>query len=248
LTVTGGDSDISSMNYIECVNRIAEDDLAKPSEPHKIRQRVKPFTRFIGKVDGTLVDVGCGEGELLELVDAGERFGFDIAQPFIQVALMKGLDIFYHDAQEPFPIQANAFTMSEVLEHVLDPVQVVNNAWDALLPHGRLFVMVPWEEDLRHYDQYKGVYEFTHLRRFRWGPHGVTYEEKGRLVNGLFAKKFILIRSRRNYPDPDSGGQWRRYLAYHIPWVVFPWRVWEWVAFNVLGYKPVNMMMEFRKV
>lgn len=248
MIVTGGDSGISSTEYIECVNRIAEDDLAKPSEPHKVRQRVRPFARFIGRVEGTLIDVGCGEGELLERVDCDDKLGFDIATPFIRVALAKGLDIFRHDAQEPFPMQVDAYTMSEVLEHVQDPMQVIQNAYDALLPHGRLFVMVPWMEDLSHYDQYKDVYEFTHLRRFRWGSHGVAYEEKGHLVNGLFSKRFILIKWGWNYPDPDSGGWWRRRLAYNIPWAFFPWRVWEWVAFNLLGYKPVNMMMEYRKI
>ncbi|MBI4400201.1 MAG: class I SAM-dependent methyltransferase [Nitrospirae bacterium] len=96
---------------------------------------------------GTLVDVGCGAGQLLAL--CRERLwrgiGFDPSSAAVARAQRLGLEV-YAQLWPPCPLDdetADAVTFINVLDHLHDPFQALQEAWRILKPGGLLYIRVP---------------------------------------------------------------------------------------------------------
>lgn len=96
----------------------------------------------------TVLDVGCGPGMFLDVgVKRGDIcFGIEPSSDAVAYARRRGLDVrqgfFSADAVAdiaPF----DAVHMSEVLEHVLDPATLLEDAWAVLKPGGVLCISAP---------------------------------------------------------------------------------------------------------
>ncbi len=87
-----------------------------------------------------LLEVGCGQGLFLEHArGAGWQVqGVDILTPVAELARSRGLAVFAGElAQARFPDGSfDAVTMSEVIEHVVDPVSLMKEVARVLRPGG----------------------------------------------------------------------------------------------------------------
>lgn len=106
------------------------------SESQKVRWDVVPFTRGVG------IDLGCGPTKLFPIknvigVDNGvdtELFGIAM-QPDVRITDASNL---------PFETEALDFVFSShMLEHVVDPLAVLREAWRCLKPGGYLVLYLP---------------------------------------------------------------------------------------------------------
>jgi len=182
-------SDSTEERYLSNYKRMAIDDLEKPFEGNR-NARHQKLTEFIGSVSGKRVlDIGSSDAEYLREMDAGVKVALDIALEYlVKIPAQAGVVSVCGDA-EHLPIKAGFFDVviiSDVLEHVLHPEKVVAHLARICRPDTRLFVHVPWEEDLT---QYRDVpYEFTHLRSFNAFNFGWLFRE------------FYEKRSRGTYP------------------------------------------------
>ena len=95
---------------------------------------------------GRLLDVGAATGAFLV---AARAAGFDVAgiepSPVAQAARARGLDVF-HGPIESATLAAASFdvvTIFDVLEHLVDPADVLRRIGGWLRPRGRLFIAVP---------------------------------------------------------------------------------------------------------
>lgn len=107
-----------------------------------------------GQARGKLLDVGCGSGEFLALMNSA---GWDVAgvEPdpdAAAVAKRRGIDVTNGTLQSAsFPSQAfDAVTAAHVLEHVYDPVDLLAECRRVLKPDGRLTVVTPNAGSLAH--------------------------------------------------------------------------------------------------
>jgi SAM-dependent methyltransferase len=152
--------------YINCYKIIAKDNLTNPIIMDKMKRYI-PLKKFIETTKGKrILDVGSGDGTFLSLLK-GECIAFDISYDYLKSAKDKGLATVQGIAEAlPFKPCFDIVICSEVLEHVLDPIKIVNEI-KRILPKGKkLYVTVPYNEDLSKYKKYEGKYEFTHLRTF----------------------------------------------------------------------------------
>ena len=100
----------------------------------------------------TAVDLGCGDGGLLQLLkEAGvDSWGYDLMPSNIEYAVnVRGVDARYTDFNNDSTIEyADIAIMTETLEHMEDPHSVVRN-----LPSKYLVASSPYNEtDLSHYE------------------------------------------------------------------------------------------------
>ena len=103
---------------------------------------------------GRLLEVGCGSGQMLRLMkDFGwEVEGVDFDPAAVDNARGKGLSVRLGTLEDQvYPDDHfDAVTMSHLVEHVPEPLQLFQESYRILKPGGRLVVVTPNNESLGH--------------------------------------------------------------------------------------------------
>jgi SAM-dependent methyltransferase len=96
-----------------------------------------------------ILDVGCGSGDFLALLKSRgiDGWGYEFSLEVAQVASTRGHKVFSGEFPETLtsesPKKFDAICMFQVLEHVADPIKLLENARDLLRAGGILIVSVP---------------------------------------------------------------------------------------------------------
>jgi O-antigen chain-terminating methyltransferase len=117
--------------------------------PEAVRLYQRKYVSYFKKGDKVL-DVGCGEGDFLELLkDAGvEAVGLERSEPMLSKLRKKSLNIVQGDAREFLKSKASTYNgifCAHLIEH-LTPEEALNflgDAFGALRPGGILIVITP---------------------------------------------------------------------------------------------------------
>jgi SAM-dependent methyltransferase len=116
-----------------------------------------------------VLEVGCGTGNVLRVLEKvcqnGQVTGMDLFLEGLQYARRRvGLGLVQGDMQAPpFGVGFNMVGLFDVLEHLPDDRQVLDNLYSMLLPGGALFLTVPafpalwsyFDEASRHVRRYR---------------------------------------------------------------------------------------------
>ncbi len=111
------------------------------------------IARHAINVDGRLLDVGCGTMPYKNIFHVKEYIGIDIDNSITRRNNIA--DILY--AGTTFPIddcQFNVVLCNQVLEHVFNPDEFIEEICRVLIPGGKLIITVPfvWDEHEQPYD------------------------------------------------------------------------------------------------
>jgi ubiquinone/menaquinone biosynthesis C-methylase UbiE len=113
------------------------------------RQRVKWVVKLVdAQANDRILEIGCGMGNILERIPAGQLYGIDLSNYVLEKARNRlGDRAFLQKANaESLPFAEGYFSKvycTEVLEHVLNPQRVVSEAARVLAPDGILVISVP---------------------------------------------------------------------------------------------------------
>jgi 2-polyprenyl-3-methyl-5-hydroxy-6-metoxy-1,4-benzoquinol methylase len=110
---------------------------------------IKPFLHGAARV----LEMGCADGEMTRFLrdDVAELHVLDAAEPYVDAAVALGDHVVGHVAlfEEFEPTERfDAIVMAHVLEHVHDPVAVLDRARGWLAPGGRIVAVVPNADSL----------------------------------------------------------------------------------------------------
>ncbi len=84
--------------------------------------------------DGTVLDIGCGDGLLMECLQRENKIkikGIDISTKAIEIAKSRGLDAIQGDITDKLPFADKSFNsvlLIDVLEHIFQPLDVLKEA------------------------------------------------------------------------------------------------------------------------
>ena len=96
---------------------------------------------------GTLLDVGCGDGDLVRAMqDYGWRsVGVDLDPAAVQFACRRGLDVRLGSlVDQAYPTCSfDAIILNHVIEHIPDPILMLKECHRILKPEGRLILATP---------------------------------------------------------------------------------------------------------
>lgn len=217
-----GDDAATRVRYLENYERLARDDLDESIESPRYRlYRQMALLKFIGNVKGKRVlDIGSSYGQYLNIMDAGFKVAFDIALPYLRTISPSSQIVAICGDAEWLPFKRGFFDviiLSDVLEHILHPENLVRRLEQICTPQTRLIIHVPWEENLQPYQD--SEYEFVHLRSF----NDYTFKQ-------LFYN-FDIKKTKPNFPD-------MRYpLLFNLRKVMPLWlyNILTWRYFHVNG-------------
>jgi methionine biosynthesis protein MetW len=168
-----------------------------------------------------LLDIGCWNGHLLELVrDSNkyqELYGIDIIQESVQATQSKGFQSQMVDLNDDLLPFADGFfdgvTILAVLEHVFEPYTVLRDVHRVLRPGGELVIEVP------------NVASFTNRFRILLGQLPVTstdpgwdgghlhYFTKRALDRFLHSEEFTIVARKTTGGHPRLREWWLSLLA-----------------------------------
>jgi SAM-dependent methyltransferase len=131
-----------------------------------------------------ILDVGCGRGQLGTILRAKGNWvgGVEVSGDAAEIARHNLDAVWLFDIQQDWPTALQQHDMdmviiSEVVEHVYDPVYVLSAVRNALKPDGRLILTTPnfmtWTNRLRFlfggfaYEE-QGMFDFGHIRWFTY--------------------------------------------------------------------------------
>lgn len=144
---------------------------------------------------GELLDIGCGEGALLDAI-GGRGVGVDLNPERLVLAANRGMPVVLANACAlPFPDQTFETVVSmEVLEHVPDMEQTISEVRRVLRPGGKWLVSVPgvtlrsWYE-MRRYNRAFYCDEDEHFREF--SPVDIGLNEHKFMRTEAFERLFL---------------------------------------------------------
>jgi len=155
--------------------------MVKKYDPDAFHHHSNPLIRFVEhrRVDAvvklmdiheeaSVLEIGCGAGNVIEKINSGKLFGVDISSSILNKArrkLSNRADLFQGDAQN-LPCKDEVFKQvicSEVLEHLLSPSGALHEMARILKPHGVAVISVPNELWI---NRIKSI--LLELKIFRW--------------------------------------------------------------------------------
>lgn len=147
---------------------MARDDLMDPLETLRAA-RHSSLLKFMGSQRGKRVlDIGSSHAVYLDQTEADLKVALDIALPYLEAIKPSARTFRICADAENLPIRPGFFdsiVISDVLEHLLEPQNLVARLRSVCRTDTQIYVHVPWDEHLESYAEDK--YEFSHLRSFQ---------------------------------------------------------------------------------
>jgi methionine biosynthesis protein MetW len=117
---------------------------------HNREERFSRFSTIVSLVgsDKRILDVGCGEGFLAKLLEkkGNNVVGIDISERVIELARKDGVNAIkcnVEDGELPFHDRFDVIILSEVLEHLISPVGVIQKLKKHLNQNGYFLLTFP---------------------------------------------------------------------------------------------------------
>jgi len=112
-----------------------------------IEKRYPIILKMVGSHNKVL-DVGCGTGFLSLLMKNQDNdvYGIDISEVALRKAELKGIKVKRGDVENTLPFDDNTFDIvvcSEVIEHLFNPMYLLEEIWRVLKPDGYIVLSTP---------------------------------------------------------------------------------------------------------
>jgi SAM-dependent methyltransferase len=154
--------------------------------------------QMLGKhIQGKTLDIGCGSKPYEKCFLSTEYIGLEIHNT-INLAIKK-VDVFYEGKKIPFENETfDSVVCFQVLEHVFEPEEFLNEIYRILKPGGKLLLTVPfvWDEHEQPYDYARyssfGLTYLLQKHHFQILEHHKTVQNAGVIVQ-LTAEYFYKL-------------------------------------------------------
>lgn len=176
------------------------------------------ITALAPKMNGKILDIGCGQKPYKPLFNCSEYIGMDVDQAN-HSHHKEQIDVFYDGKHFPFPDNSfDGVVTTQVLEHVFTPNLFMQEIQRVLKPGGKLLLTVPfvWDEHSQPYDfgRYSsfGLAHILNENNFKIETHIKTLPDirvifqlyNAYIQKTLFTKRWTRILARLAFIVPSN--------------------------------------------
>jgi 2-polyprenyl-3-methyl-5-hydroxy-6-metoxy-1,4-benzoquinol methylase len=174
-------------------------------ETHNISSLVNLIINNKNNNINTICDIGAGTGFILNNTNIKEKVAIDLA--YSRLKLLPDSNVKIRCNAESIPIKDNYFDAiitTDIIEHVLNPDKLINEAYRLLKPNGLYIYASPFNQDLSVYDlpefkeKYK-QYKFKHLRSITWDDIHGWCDDKFNLISHTFITSHMQFQTLKPY-------------------------------------------------
>lgn len=160
------------------------------------------FERHHGNSAGPILEIGCSVGHLMRL-GAERKIGIDFDLAALSEARRRDFSVALMDVQKGISFRDNSFTSIEcqhVIEHVRNPLYLLQECYRVLKPGGKLVVVTPNISKIgfAFYEDYSHISPFIKKSLGRiafdagFSKYEVTYMPLGYPLSKFLHKKGLL--------------------------------------------------------
>jgi len=149
-----------------------------------------------------LLDIGCGDGLFLQRAQkkGWKVLGVEPSEYASALAKERGINVIYGTLEEFSENNVDKFDvvhLKNVLEHVEDPIKVINDCRELLNANGILYLEVPNDYDI---SQRIGVWMLNEHKSWLCIPDHINYFTFSSLKKLVGRNKFLVLRSDTTFP------------------------------------------------
>ena len=96
----------------------------------------------ISRINGSVLDIGCGNGMLAKYFSSDNYYGFDVQAEIIKVAKKNNPDHFFSNNM-PEGRKFDSIVLLAVIEHIDDPIEYLTNLLPYLNQNGKIIMTTP---------------------------------------------------------------------------------------------------------
>lgn len=166
--------DVFFREYLDSYHELSVNDIEHGivDGTYLSNQAEKMLSYYVGPAE-RILEVGVGQGFLLSRLHnkypASSVTAVDISIPFLKhVQSIAQVECILANAENlPFEEEFDLLVASDILEHVINPIDFLLSANYALKSNGTMLLRVPFEDNMLQYSRLLGCqYKFAHLRNF----------------------------------------------------------------------------------
>ncbi len=153
----------------------------------------KQIVRILGHYPSSVLDLGCRTGDFLMHFDSNiTRDGVEITEEYASIAKSRGLNIYNSKLEDTkFDKKYEVISAFAILEHLVSPLEFLDNINDLLADNGILIILIPNHENLKTWI----IDTFTKVRWLMYSPPEHLNLFSRSFLDGYLNKKgFVLVK------------------------------------------------------
>lgn len=247
-------SDSSFVDYVSNYKNLSEADLQQEIvDGAYLNNQAAKLITYLG-TDGyaSILEVGVGQGFLLrklkEKYDSANITAVDISIPFLKyVKSTVDVECLAANAENlPFKEEFDLVVASDILEHVINPIDFLLSVNIALKPDGLMALRVPFEDNMLQYSKLLGCkYKFAHLRNFSKRNLSLILNQAGFQIERIHYDGYYFYRRRSPFKEGIGKRKLAALLKKYYPSESDVSKIPNWIGRAVM--KPLEIVVIARK-
>jgi 2-polyprenyl-3-methyl-5-hydroxy-6-metoxy-1,4-benzoquinol methylase len=211
--------------YIENYRDLSLDDLEHEIlNKAYLSNQADKMMAYCDRNPRSILEVGVGQGILLRklrgIYPKARITAIDISIPFLK-HVQSGADVecMVANAENlPFKEEFDLVIASDILEHVINPIDFLLSANYSLRPTGSLLLRVPFEDNMLQYSRLLGAkYKFAHLRNFSKRNLLLLLNQAGFETERTYFDGYYAYRRRSLFNKGVPRKLFERYIQWRYP-------------------------------
>lgn len=222
--LSNADQDDRSFNdYVRNYDELSKADLKQEIvDGTYLANQAAKLTSYLEGTPTSILEVGVGQGFLLRKLS--QRYSttkitaVDISIPFLRhvKSTIADVECMVANAENlPFMDEFDWVVASDILEHVINPIDFLLSVNLSLKKNGLMVLRVPFEDNMLQYSKLLGCqYKFAHLRNFSKRNLMLILNQAGFEIQRIHYDGYYFYRRRSFFKE---GGTLEKFLNARYP-------------------------------